>query len=331
MTAPAFYRTLGRSQIEVSAMGLGCWAIGGPFWRRDTPVGWGEVDDEESIRAIHTALDLGVTFFDTADVYGTGHSEEVLGRALEGRRDDVVIATKFSNVFDSDTRQIIGSDASPSFIREACAASLERLRTDYIDLYQLHNGGLPIAKAGPVRETLEELVSEGRIRAYGWSTDDAERAAFFAEGANCTAVQYQMNVFSDAPDMVALCERLDLAGINRGPLAMGLLSGKYTEKSTLPANDVRGENAPAWMQYFKDGKPNPVFLERLAAIREILTSEGRTLVQGALAWLWARSPQTVPIPGFRTPRQVEENAQAMAFGPLTESQMQEIDNLLDRS
>jgi aryl-alcohol dehydrogenase-like predicted oxidoreductase len=85
------------------------------------------------------------------------------------------------------------------------------------------------------------------------------------------------------------------------------------------------------MQYFKDGKPNPVFLERLAAIREILTSEGRTLVQGALAWLWARSPQTVPIPGFRTPRQVEENAQAMAFGPLTESQMREIDNLLDRS
>jgi len=143
-------------------------------------------------------------------------------------------------------------------------------------------------------------------------------------------VQNQMNVFSDAPEIIAVCEKLNLASINRGPLAMGLLSGKYKADSKLAGNDVRGENAPSWMQYFKEGKPNPLFLEKLAAIREILTADGRSLVQGALGWLWARSSKTVPIPGFRTVAQVEENAKAMAFGPLDEAQLQEIDLLLDR-
>ncbi len=323
-------RDLGRSGIRVSAMGLGCWAIGGPFWRGDTPVGWGEVDDAESIRAIHTALDMGVNFFDTADVYGAGHSERVLGQALKGRRDQVIIATKFSNVFDEQTRQITGSDASPAYIHQACEASLRRLETDYIDLYQFHNGGYSPALAIEVRETLEVLVTEGKIRAYGWSTDDPDRAGVFAEGSSCTAVQHQMNVLNDAADMIALCETLDLASINRGPLAMGLLTGKYKADSKLPANDVRGENAPAWMQYFKEGRPNPVFLEKLRAVREILTSEGRTLAQGALAWLWARSEQTIPIPGFKTVAQVKENCAAMQFGPLTPAQMQDIDALLER-
>jgi len=162
-------------------MGLGCWAIGGPFWRGDVPIGWGDVDDNESIAAIHKALDLGVTFFDTADVYGTGHSEEVLARALASRRRDVVIATKFSNVFDATTRQVIGADASPAYIHRACEASLKRLNTDYIDLYQLHNGGLSLEEAVGVREMLEALVTEGKIRAYGWSTDDPERAALFVD------------------------------------------------------------------------------------------------------------------------------------------------------
>ena len=106
-------RTLGRSGIEVSALGMGCWAIGGPFWAGTTPNGWGEVDDEESIRAIHKALDMGVTLFDTANVYGAGHSERVLARAFAGRRSQVVIATKFNAVFDETTRQVTGSDTTP--------------------------------------------------------------------------------------------------------------------------------------------------------------------------------------------------------------------------
>src|SRR5919198_3659664 len=110
-------RTLGRSGIQVSPMGFGCWAIGGPFWAGEQPLGWGEVDDEESVRALRRALELGITFFDTANVYGAGHSERVLGRALAGRRDEVVVATKFGNTFDESTRTITGSDASPSYIR----------------------------------------------------------------------------------------------------------------------------------------------------------------------------------------------------------------------
>ena len=124
-------RQIGRSRIESSALGLGCWAIGGPAWLGRTPVGWGEIDDDESLRAIQTAVDAGVTFFDTADVYGAGHSERVLGKALKGIRDKVVIATKFSGLFDENTKQLNGSDASPDYIRKACDASLSRLATDW--------------------------------------------------------------------------------------------------------------------------------------------------------------------------------------------------------
>ena len=323
-----FTRRLGRSGIQVSAMGLGCWAIGGPFWAGDDAVGWGEVDDNESIRAIHRALHLGVNFFDTADVYGTGHSERVLGRALAGHRDQVVIATKFGNTFDETTRQITGSDASPEYIRQACEASLQRLNTDYIDLYQFHLNDYDPNQAGAVRDVLEELVTEGKIRQYGWSTDFPERARVFAEGPNCTTAQHQMNVLDDAKPMIALCEQLDLASINRGPLAMGLLTGKYRADSKLASDDVRGDKSPAWMKYFKDGRPNPEWLKKLDATREILTSGGRTLAQGALAWIWARSERTIPIPGFRTVAQVEENTAAMQFGPLGAKQMHEIDTLL---
>ena len=325
-----FARQLGRSGIQVSAVGLGCWAIGGPFWAGDDAVGWGEVDDDESIGAIHRALDLGVNFLDTADVYGAGHSERVLGHALAGRRDQVVIATKFGNTFDESTRQITGSDASPEHIRQACEASLQRLNTDYVDLYQFHLNDYDPDQAGAVRDVLEELVKEGKIRYYGWSTDFTDRARVFAEGPTCTTVQHQMNVLEDAGPMIALCEQLGLGSINRGPLAMGLLTGKYRADSKLASDDVRGDKSPAWMKYFEDGKPNPEWLKKLEAIREILTSGGRTLAQAALAWIWARSEQTIPIPGFRTVRQVEENCAAMQFGPLSAKQMREIDTLLSR-
>jgi aryl-alcohol dehydrogenase-like predicted oxidoreductase len=139
-----------------------------------------------------------------------------------------------------------------------------------------------------------------------------------------------MNVLSDAGPMVALCEELNLASINRGPLAMGLLTGKYSADSKLGDDDVRGAQGPAWMRYFKDGQPNPEWFQKVEAVREILTSGGRSLVQGALAWLWARSDKTIPIPGFRTVAQVEENCAAMRFGPLSAGQMSEIDALLGR-
>ncbi|MBI9050792.1 MAG: aldo/keto reductase [Anaerolineaceae bacterium] len=326
-----YKRKLGRSEIEISALGLGCWAIGGPTWAGDTPIGWGEVDDNESMRAIQHALTLGVTFFDTANVYGAGHSEKILAQALAGKRDQVVIATKFNAVFVEETRQVTGSDASPAGIRKACEGSLKRLNTDYIDLLQFHDNGFPADQALPVRDALEELVKEGKIRAYGWSTDFPASAAFFAEGEHCATIQLELNVLDDNPAVIAICEKNNLAAINRGPLAMGLLSGKY-ESGIKPADDdVRGAKSPDWMKYFNKGVPSPEYLKIIAAIREILTSEGRTLAQGALGWLWARSPMTIPIPGFRTVAQVDENAKALTFGPLTPDQFNEIETLMGRS
>jgi len=318
-----FNRQLGRSGIKVSAMGLGCWAIGGPAWVGGHAVGWGKVDDEESIRAIHRALELGVTFFDTADVYGCGHSERILGKALAGRRADVVIASKFGRVFVEETREITGSDASPEHIRKACDASLKRLGVDYIDLYQFHLGDWDIGAGETVRDTLEELCKTGKIRSYAWSTDDTERAGIFAEGRNCTAVQHRLNIFQRNDAMVELCEEFNLASVNRSPLGMGLLTGKFNAKSKLPDDDVRS----SWN--FKEGRLADG-LQAVDALREVLTRGGRTLAQGALGWLWAHSDATIPIPGFKTVAQIEENIGAAKFGPLKVDQMREIERILER-
>ncbi|MEX2143268.1 MAG: aldo/keto reductase [Anaerolineales bacterium] len=314
-------RSLGRSGIQISALGVGCWAMGGSSWG-------GGADDQESILAIRQAMHLGVTFFDTADVYGDGRSERVLAEAVEGRRDQVVIATKFGNMTDKVTGESTGGD--PDSIARACDASLQRLNTDYIDLYQFHCNNFEAEKALPAREALEGLVAAGKIRAYGWSTDFPDRARLFAAGPTCTAIQVELNVIDDAPDILDVCDEFDLAAINRGPLAMGLLTGKYKPGSTLPQDDIRGPNAPDWMKFFKHGQPNPEWLSKVDAIRQILTSQGRTLAQGALCWLWARSEKNIPIPGFRNRKQVVENCGALNFGPLTQEQVAEIDRILDR-
>jgi aryl-alcohol dehydrogenase-like predicted oxidoreductase len=314
-------RTLGRSGIEISALGVGCWAMGGAGWG-------GGADDAESVRAIRRALELGVTFFDTADAYGDGRSERVLAEALGSQRKDVVIATKFAWMPDPVTGEQTGGN--PESIARACDESLKRLGTDYIDLYQFHWNDFDPAKAVPVRDALEQLVAAGKIRAYGWSTDFPDRARIFAAGPHCAAIQVELNVIDDAADILEVCEEFNLAAINRGPLAMGLLTGKYKPSDTLTDDDVRGPKAPGWMKYFKDGKPNPEWLGKVDAVRSVLTSGGRTLAQGAIAWLWARSSKNVPIPGFRTTKQVEENCGALRYGPLTSPQMAEIDRILER-
>ena len=329
-----FTRKLGRSGIEVSAMGLGCWAIGGPIAMQGMPIGWSTVDDNESIKALNRGIDLGINFLDTADVYGGGHSEKLISKVIKGKRDKVVIATKFGITFSEDPKEIISfeGDATPAYIRKALGNSLSRLQTDYIDLYQLHMNLLPLDKAEETRDTLEELVKEGKIKSYGWSTDHLDRAVFFEKGKNCAAIQHVLNVFSGNMDIVQLCEEKNLASINRTCLAMGLLSGKFNADTKFPKDDVRSV-----MHMFKDdvhtffeeSGPSKVLLDKLASIREILQSNGRTLTQGALAWIWGKSPNTIPIPGFKTVKQVEENAGALEFGPLNKEQMAEIDSLLD--
>jgi aryl-alcohol dehydrogenase-like predicted oxidoreductase len=323
-TTKVSQRMLGRSTIQISPMGLGCWAIGGPWYWLDGPGGWGDIDDNESIRAIHAALDLGINFFDTAANYGTGHSERILGRALEGKREKAVIATKFGFVVDEAAKRVtFRTDDHLLHVREECENSLRRLNTEVIDLYQLHVWDYPLEKVPAMVELLESLVSEGKIRYYGWSTDSVEGARLFAQGKHCVAIQHDLNVILDAPEMLALCEELNLASVNRSALARGALSGKYTKESVFPQNDVRNDS------WSRDHFFAPT-LGQLESIREILTSNGRSLVQGALAWIWARSEKTIPIPGFKTVTQVEENAKAMELGPLTPEQMKEIDTLLAR-
>lgn len=316
-----FERKLGRSQVSVSALGMGCWAIGGPFWKGTSPSGWSQVDDSESIRAIHCAVELGITFFDTADVYGCGHSERVVGQALQGKRDEVIIATKFGQTFDEDSRQGTGYNVTSEYIRRACDASLKRLNIDAIDLYQLHVRDVDLAQAKVVRDTLEELVARGKIRWYGWSTDDAASARVFAQGANCAAIQMRLNIFEGDEPTLDVCEEFNLASINRSPLGMGLLTGKFSADSKFPSDDVRTRR-------FDFAKGTGEQLKKLDLIKSILTRDGRTLAQAALAWLWARSDKTIPIPGFKTVAQVQENAGAVEFGPLSRDQMAQIAEII---
>ncbi len=330
----SFTRTLGRSGIKVSPLGLGCWAIGGPWLFNGNQAGWSGVDDAESKRALHRALDLGITFFDTAANYGAGHSERLLGQAVKGCRDQVVIATKFGYHVDEAAKVVVHYDDKEeesdvvSRLRLSLEASLKRLDTDYIDVYQLHVWGLTIDRALLVRDVLEELVQEGKIRTYGWSTDRTDAVEAFSTSPNCSVVQQQLSVLDGNLELLALCEKLNLASLNRGPLGMGLLTGKFSPSHRFPPNDVRSHIE--WHPGFKDGQPTAEWLNTLESIRDVLTSDGRTLAQGALAWLWARSPVTIPIPGFKTVQQVEENAGAMAYGPLTPAQMAEIDRILGR-
>lgn len=327
-----FTRILGRSGIEVSALGMGCWAIGGPWNFNGMPAGWSGVDDAESLRAIQHAFELGATFYDTAANYGAGHSERLLAQAFKGKRDKVVISTKFGYDVNEEKKEVIHFDATEEDsdiagrLHASLEASLRRLETDYIDVYLIHVWGLTIERALAAREILEEMVKAGKIRTYGWSTDRTDAIQAFATSPNCGVIQQQLSVLDGNNELVALCEKLNLGSMNRGPLGMGLLTGKFAPESTFPQDDVRTH--AQWHPAFKDGKPTQDWLNKLASIREVLTSGGRTLTQGALAWIWARSPLTVPIPGFKTVAQVEENCKAMEFGPLSQDMFLEIEEIL---
>lgn len=320
-------RTLGKSKLEVSTLGMGCWAIGGPWdWaqpgKEPFPVGWGNTDDDESIHGLQAALAMGVNFFDTAANYRAGHCEVLLGRAFKGKRDQVVIATKFGHIVNEKEKTVY---SAPNLIlqnvRTDVENSLRRLQTDFIDIYQLHEGRYDSDLALELQLILEELVTSGKIRRYGWSTDIADSARTFASGAHCTSIQFRLNAIYDNPNMRQVCADFDLAGINKDPLNKGFLTGKFNENTTFPGNDNRSD----W------DFSQPELQKRLKIvdeIRDILTSNGRTMAQGALAYIWALDERMVPIPGFKSVKQVTENAGAMQFGPLTEAQVKEIQTIV---
>lgn len=214
------------------------------------------MDDDESVRAIRRALELGVTLFDTADVYGCGHSERVLGKALANRRDDVVIVTKVGNLFDEQTRTGGGSDLSPAYLRRACDASLRRLDTDRIDVYLIHDGFAGPEDVPAVLDVLEELVVAGKVRWYGSSVSDPAIVRAMAEGPHMVAAQHELNVLRGELDTLTVAEDLGLASLNRTPLAMGLMSGRY-RPGTLPAADDVRRHAP-WYDFFETGRSTAI-------------------------------------------------------------------------
>lgn len=322
-------RTLGKSTLEVSALGMGCWAIGGPWtWNQPGetpfPAGWGNTDDDESVRAIHAALDMGVNFFDTAANYGAGYSEVVLGQALKGKRDKVVIATKFGHIVNEEKKIVYGDpDQIIQNVRTDVENSLRRLQTEYVDIYQLHEGGYDPKLALDLQVVLEELVSAGKIRWYGWSTDIADSAREFASGEHCTSIQFRLNAIYDNADMRKVCADFDLGGINKDPLNKGILTGKFNTSSRFPDNDIRSRadfSDPELAKRFK----------LVDELRDIFTSNGRTMAQGALAYIWALDERMVPIPGFKSVQQVQDNAGAMEFGPLTDAQVKEIQTIVGK-
>jgi len=313
---------------DIAPLGMGCWVIGGPFFAGKQPLGFANVDDEESTRAIHAALDAGIQLFDTAAVYGAGHSERLLGEALKDRP-DALIATKLGTGIDEQSKQMLADQTDAADVMPAIDASLKRLQRERIDLMLLHLNDLQIDVATPVFQEMEKARQAGKLRSYGWSTDYPASMDAMAVMEGFVAVEHCMNVFIDVPSVQASVERNDLTALIRSPLAMGVLTGKYDAQSTLSSEDVRATNSE-WRDYFHDGKVAPKYLKNIEAIKELLQTGGRTLTQGALGWLIARSSHNIPIPGARTVEQVKENAGAIEFGPLPVGVMDEIETLIQR-
>lgn len=320
-------RNLGKSNIKVSAIGLGCFPLGGLFYHKGEPWSHGHVDEKVGIEAIKRGLDLGINLFDTSDVYGCGKSEKLLGKAIKDRREEVIIATKFSSVWDMNSGdpkipcQSTGEkNITPEYIKKACQESLERLQTDYIDIYQLHWSSMKVEKAPDVREVLEELVNEGLIRTFGWSTDSIERAKAFADSKDCSSMQFSINFTRENRPMLELLDEYNLGGLIRTPLGMGILLGKYNEKSKAAKDHYLQRVDFSSEGYAKTFKA-------VDKVKELLTNDGRSLAQAALGYILAKHERIIPIPGFKNVKQVEDNAKAMELGPLSNKLVEQIDEI----
>jgi aryl-alcohol dehydrogenase-like predicted oxidoreductase len=292
-------RQLGRVGPEVSAIGLGCMPMSGSY---------GDAADDDGIATIHRALELGITLLDTADVYGAGHNEDLVGRAIRDRRDRVVLATKFGNPMGAPGGRINGR---PEYVREACEASLRRLGVDHIDLYQQHR----VDPEVPIEETvgaLAELVGEGKVRWIGLSEArpaDLRRAAAVHPISSLQS-EYSLMERGVEGEVLDTCAELGIGFLPFSPLGRGLLGGSLTAGHEFEEGDWRGQG--------RFPRVGPEHLEANAAlgaaVAQIAEAKGATPAQVALAWLLSRATWIVPIPGTKRPRYVEDNAGAVDVG-----------------
>lgn len=310
------YRVLGRTGLRVSAIGFGAWAIGGDRHGNS----YGPTDDRESLRAIERALELGCNFFDTADVYGHGHSEELLGQVAARRRRAMVIATKVGGDFYSGQTRM---NFSAKHLQFAVEQSLKRLQTDYLDLYQLHNPTLAMIQDGRVFEVMDELKRAGKIRWYGVSIFEPEEGIAVIESAKADTIQVVVNLLNwrAIPHVLPMAQARGIGVIAREPLHNGILTGKYTPESQFPPGDIRCE----WAQ--------SGYLAQLCALvgaMQFLVKPDRTLAQAALRFVLQQAGVSTTIPGAKTAKQVEENLAALEAPALTTDELNQVKYLLFR-
>jgi aryl-alcohol dehydrogenase-like predicted oxidoreductase len=301
----------------VSEVGFGAWAIGGNKHGHS----YGPTDNAASLKAIAKALELGCTFFDTADIYGHGLSEKLLGQALQKRRQECVIATKVGNDFYHGP---VHQNFDPDYIRTAVDKSLERLRTDYVDLYQLHNPPLMMLQRGEHYAVLEELKQAGKIRYYGVSVHDAYEGEMAIRTGKPDAIQVVYNLLrSDArEELFPLAQEHDIGLIVREPLASGMLTGKYSADTTFPDGDIRA----AWPHEYM-----VMQVQLVDKLRGLAIAGQRTLAQTALRFVLDAAAVSVVIPGTKSVAQAEENCTASHVPGLTAAERETIQEVLDGS
>lgn len=288
-------RSLGRSGLSVSAIGLGCMGMS-EFY--------GPSDDEQSLATLAAALDLGINFFDTADMYGVGHNERLLGRFLKGRRDSVILATKFGNVRGPNGERL-GISGTPGYVRSACDASLERLGIDTIDLYYQHR----VDPKTPIEETvgaMKGLVEAGKVRFLGLSECSVATLRKAHAVHPITAVQIEYSLWSREPEveMLAACRDLGVAFVAYSPLGRSFLTGAVSTPDALADDDFRRSNP----RFSGDAlKTNLALVE---ALKGFAAGKGVTSAQIALAWILGKDDNIIPIPGTRRQKYLEENVAA---------------------